>query len=108
MTATRKPTGTINYFVRLDRDLVRGEVFAHLSCKATRLLIGLLDRFNGRNNGNIHYSIPEAMIWLHCSRCSAIRAFQELREAGLVERTRKGAFAGAGKGTANTWRLTFL
>ena len=98
-------------FVRLDRELVRGETFAAISGNATRLLIAIIDGHNGRNNGSIVYGIAQAMRWLNCSNKTAIKAFTELQTAGLIQVTKKAAFnnkADAARGEATAWKLTFL
>jgi DNA-binding IscR family transcriptional regulator len=70
-------------------------------------MIALADRYNGRNNSAIPYSVKETMAWLHCSHKTARRTFSELKNAGLIEVVRPGSFNGK-KGTATLWRLTFL
>lgn len=105
---TAKPP---NGFVKLDRELLYGEAFAELSSNATRLLIGILYYFNGRNNGSIRYGIAQATRWLHCGRSTAVRAFAELRDAGLIEVTERASFhdkTQARKGISTAWRLPFL
>ena len=106
MTA-KTPTG----FVKLDRALVRGDAFASLSSNATRLLVGIVDKHNGRNNGDIPYSVAEAMRWLHCWDRTAAKAFHELIAGDLIEMTVKASFTnkvGAAEGKATKWRLKFI
>lgn len=98
-------------FVKLDRALLASEAFAGLSSHATRLLFGIWRRYNGRNNGNIHFGVSDAMKWLHCGRNTAINTFAELRTAGFIEVAKAASFAdksGAGKGTTTAWRLPHI
>ena len=102
---------TTKGFVMLDRELVRGDTFVALSSHATRLLIAIVDKHNGKNNGNIPYSVAEAMRWLHCWDKTATKAFQELIAADLIEMTAKASFTnkvGAAEGKATKWRLKFI
>lgn len=98
-----------NGFIGIEHDLVRSQVWRDLSSNATRLLIDIWDQYNGRNNGDVPYSVAQAVQCLHCSKSTAIRTFAELREATLIERMHKGSFAaGDRKGESSKWRLTFL
>ena len=99
-----------NGFVKLDHELVRGETFTGLSSNATRLLIAIVDQYNGSNNGSIRYGNAQATRWLHCGTTTAVRTFAELQAAGLIEVTERASFtnkAGAQKGLATAWRLSF-
>ena len=98
-------------FIKLDHDLVRGPEWRGLSGDAAKVLIDILDQFNGRNNGRLHYGIRHAMRCLNCSKRTAIRRLGELRDTGLIVATEKGSFIdkmGARKGITTAWRLTFL
>jgi hypothetical protein len=104
-------TTTPKGFLKLDRAIVYGEAFAGLSANATRLLIAIWARYNGRNNGNIHYGISDAVKWLHCGRSTAVKTFVELRDAGLIEVGKAATFAdkaGAQNGTTTAWRLPHI
>ena len=66
---------------------------------------------NGHNNGEISYSLRDAMARLRWSWSTAQRALAELQNAHLIEAVIKGSFDhknGARKGMATKWRLTFL
>ena len=98
-------------FVKLDHDLVRGPEWRGLSGDAAKVLIDILDQYNGRNNGSLHYGIRHTMRCLNCSKRTAIRRLGEVRDAGLIVATEKGSFnykAGSRKGVATAWRLTFV
>ncbi len=98
-------------FLSLDHDFVRSDKVASLSAKGKALMFAMADRYNGRNNGSIPYSVKEAMTWLHCGTSTALRTFRELEDASLIVAVRKGSFDhknGVRKGTATEWQLTFL
>ena len=98
-------------FIKLDHDLVRGPEWRGLSGDAAKVLIDILDQYNGRNNGSIHYGVRHAMAALGCSKRTAIRRLGELRASGLIVATEKGPFihkTGSRKGITTAWRLTFL
>ena len=100
-----------NGFLALDHDFIRSPEMAALSAKGKLLIFGMTDRYNGRNNGKIPYSAREVMRWLSCGPATALRALDELEQAGLITATRRGSFAdksGARKKEATTWRLNFL
>lgn len=96
--------------IQLSRELVHSKAFEGLSSHATRLLLDLVFYYNGANNGAIRYGTAQARRWLQCSQRTAVRTFNELRKAGLIETTQRGNFSfkeGAGEGIASAWRLTF-
>lgn len=108
--AAAKPKGA--GFIRLDHELVRSERWQALTANATRLLIDIWSRYNGRNNGAIRYAIRDAETLLHCSRRTAIRTFAELSEVGLIEARERGGFRYRGhdtwQGVATAWRITTI
>lgn len=98
-------------FLRLDHDFLRSERYAACSVYEKCLYIAIADRFNGRNNGAIPYSVTEAARWIPCSRRTAWKAFQGLQERGLIIARAKGSFdykTGANKGKATEWYLPDL
>ena len=100
-----------NGYLSLDHDFIRSDAMSSLSARGQVLVFVMADRYNGRNNGRIPYSVKEAMERLHCSKSTAIRTLQELKAAGLIAPVEKGSFThknGARKGTATTWQLNFL
>jgi hypothetical protein len=93
-------------FVRLFDDVIDSSPVISASCGATRLLMLLMRRRNGRNE--ICCSVREAAAWCHCSKATAMRYFRELQSLELIEPLRKGRFeikAGELKALATTWRL---
>jgi hypothetical protein len=64
--------------------VVESPEFATASAGATRLLLLLLRRYNGWNNGKIAYSTRDAAKWLHCSKSTASACFAELERRGPI------------------------
>jgi hypothetical protein len=98
-------------FLLLDHELIDGDAFGAATGGATRLLIFIMRRFNGRNNGDIPCGIREAAKFLHCGKSTAARFFEELEGLKLIEPTRRGHFEvkqGEMKNVATRWRVTFL
>ncbi len=98
-------------FVMLRHDLIRGSEWRGLSGGGAKVLVDILDQYNGCNNGSIHFGERQTMRCLQCSKRTAIRRLRELQNAGLIVVTEKGSFtdkAGSRKGVTTAWRLTFL
>ena len=97
-------------FLKLSHSLVDCPAFTDASAGATRLLILLWRRFNGRNNGDIPCSVREAAAWCKCGKSAAAAYFIELQERGLISPVSKGRFTsrGARQNVATKWLLTFL
>jgi len=104
-----KKTG--RFFLSLDHEFLRSEKFAAATGNEKALYFAIADRFNGRNNGKIPYSVREAIRWLHCSKTTALRAFHGLQERGLIVPVIKGSFAqktAARQRRATEWYLPDL
>ena len=92
-------------FVQLYRNVKRSQAYHSLSVYARALLIELIDRHNGCNNGIIGLAVREAKYELGCSQGRVSRAMRELDDAGLARPTKIGAWRGR---RATQWRLMFL
>lgn len=104
-------TEKIDGFIKLEREFVRSGQFRQLSPNARCVLIDIWSWYNGFNNGAIRYAIAQAQDCLGCSRSTAIRALNELKQAGLIEEVERGGFryrAGEREGRATAWRITTL
>jgi hypothetical protein len=111
MSGEKKRRAPGRPFVMMSHELIDCPAFVSASCGATRLLIFIWRRHNGRNNGAISCSIREAAAFLHCGKSTAARYFSELHALGLIEPVRLGNFVykvGDLKNAATTWRLSFL
>jgi len=82
----------------------RSTSYHGLSPIARALLIELIDRYNGSNNGFIALGVREAAYEIGCSQMSISRAARELDDADLVRPTQVGAWRGR---QATEWRLTW-
>src|SRR5262245_45075759 len=91
-------------FLQLYRFIKRSQAWHDLSLTARCLLIELLDRYNGINNGMIGLGVREAADALNCSKDTAARAFKELDDAKLVHPMKGGHWMGK---RAAEWRITF-
>jgi hypothetical protein len=100
-----------NGFIRVERGLWHSDHWRSLSANARVVLVDIQSGFTGQNNGTLTYGIGRAVKCLRCGKRTAIRTLAELKGAGLIEATSKGSFnhkAGARRGEATTWRLTYL
>ena len=75
-----------------------------LSLHARALLIELIDRYNGGNNGFILLGVREAAYELGCCQGTISNAARELDDADLARPTQVGAWRGR---QATEWRLTW-
>ena len=71
-------------YVQLYRNIKRSQAYHSLSVYARALLIELIDRHNGCNNGMIGLGVREAKYELGCSQGRVSRAMRELDDAGLA------------------------
>jgi hypothetical protein len=92
-------------FILLYRNVKRSKAYHALTVYARALLIELVDRYNGCNNGMIGLGVREAKYELGCSQGRASKAMLELDDAGLARPTKIGAWRGR---RATEWRLMFL
>lgn len=90
----KKPSGKAprqnGRFVRLSYDLVTSKTWLGLSLAARALYVGIAARYNGRNNGDIPFSRREASAYLKVGPTTAVAAFKELEQVGLIKATSKG------------------
>ena len=68
-----------------------------------RYYIELRRRFNGKNNGDLHLSLKEAVRVLHMGRHTVLRAQDELVTKGFIRLKAKGGFH---QRIATAWALT--
>jgi hypothetical protein len=91
-------------FVQLYRFVKRSQAWHGLSLYARCLLIELLDRYTGCNNGLIGLGVREASKALRCSHGSTCKAMRELDDSGLAQPLTPGSWRGK---KATEWRITF-
>lgn len=105
----RKGKNSFEPFVRLHRGVTRSSAWKSLSCEARSLLIEILARHNGTNNGGISYSHREGRQALRIGNGKVQQAFQELQDKGFLIARVRGSFEwklGAGQGRATEWEIT--
>jgi hypothetical protein len=92
-------------FSKLPHFIQRSEAYYGLSVFGRTLLLELIVRYNGCNNGMIALGLREAAYELHVGQETIRRAFIELDDAGLVIPITPGNRIGR---CATQWRLTWL
>jgi hypothetical protein len=91
-------------FTKLDHVIQDSIAFRDLSPHAVRILLEIMRRYNGKNNGTIPLSCREAATVAQCGKSSAVRFFRELQEHGFITKEKQGYFTVR---DAAEWRLTF-
>ena len=94
-------------YVALHHWLMKTEAWRDLDCVARSAYVELSSRYGGpgSNNGRIPFSLREMAQALNCSKATAMRALERLRDHGFVVMTKKGAFRALLR-IATEWRLT--
>jgi hypothetical protein len=93
-------------YVALQYWMLRSAAWGSLPAVARALYIEMAERYNGRNNGMISYSVREAAQALGVTKDTANRALRILEERGFIVCTKRGAFSLKTTREATTWRLT--
>lgn len=94
-------------YVKLDRWFLHHDSFRTLSPVARSLILELLDRFRGDNNGKIVLSVREAQQRLGVCKETTTWAFRELELLGFLKVARQSAFSLKTK-LAREFALTWL
>jgi hypothetical protein len=89
-------------FIQIFHYVKRSTSYHGLSPLARALLIELIDRYTGSNNGMIVLGVREAAYELGCDKSNVSRVGRELDDAGLARATQLGAWRGK---HATEWRL---
>jgi hypothetical protein len=92
-------------FIRFFSNVKRSRAYHSLSRTARALLLEMLDRYTGINNGMIGLGVREAKYELRCSHGTVVNAMREIDDAGLAYPAKLGSRLGK---KATEWRLTFL
>ena len=91
-------------FSMLFHYIKRSTSYHSLSPVARALLIEIMDRYNGYNNGFIALGRREIEYELGCGAATACRAMREVDDADLARPTKVGAWRGR---QATEWRITW-
>lgn len=95
-SSNKLPPGS---FFQMRHDVVRSSAFARLRGTAVKVLLYLLDSYDGTNNGRLFLAYRT----IGMAPATLASAFRLLQETGFIRLTRQG-----GLGVVNLWRLTFL
>jgi hypothetical protein len=93
-------------YVSLRYWLIRSAAWKSLPGLARALYVEIAERYNGRNNGRISYSVREGAEALHISKSTSKQLLDVLQDRGFIVRTKKGAFSMKAVRDASEWRLT--
>lgn len=78
-----------------------------LTSQQINIVLVLLRRYDGRNNGRLALSARDAASQCRINKDTAVAAFRVLIARGFIERTAEGSFAYKKLHSAE-WRLTWL
>ena len=92
--------------VRLTHFLLNSAAYGSLGPAPRALLVEVLKRYTGFNNGSIGLGVREAAAALHVKPQTIGRAFTALQDRGFVAMTRGSSFHQ--KKLTSEWRVTFL
>ncbi len=94
-------------FLKLDYWILRTPAWESLTAQQVRVLLLLLERYNGSNNGRIGLSIREASKFGNIAQGTSKSAFDKLVKLGFIKRRRIGSFNQKQR-LATEYELTFL
>ena len=78
--------------VRMYWWLLESPAYRHLSCYGRALLIEIIYRHNGENNGFVIMSVREAADRLGVAFNTALKALAELQDKGFIRLAKAGSF----------------
>lgn len=109
MAARHRPGRSKNggKFVALPEALMNTEAWGATKPAERAVLIELIRRYHGTNNGFIGLSARDAAALCNINKDTATRAFQRLQELGFIECAQPGGFSYKLRHAAE-WRLTWL
>jgi hypothetical protein len=93
-------------FVQIWHEVIESPAYQSLSVCARAALIELCNRYNGRNNGKISFSVREMADRLNVGKNTANRALMELVQCCLADPVKPGWFSTKHR-QATEWRITF-
>ena len=93
-------------FIRVPNPVYDSAAFRSLSPGDVAVLLAVIRRFNGMNNGYIALGVREAASIANMNKDTVMRSFQTLVAVGLIEPASKGAFSLKIK-HASEWRLAW-
>ncbi len=93
--------------VRMYWWLLDSPAYRHLSCYGRALLIEIIYRHNGENNGRVLMSVREAADRLGVAFNTALKALAELQDKGFIRLAKAGSFT-LKRRHATEWTLTMF
>jgi hypothetical protein len=97
-------------FIMLSYSVYDSRAFATLKPIDIAVLLLLIRKHDGHNNGNISLGVRETAKKCHCAQMTACRALKSLERAGLITATYKGHLVPeiGRPDVATRWRLNFV
>jgi DNA-binding transcriptional MocR family regulator len=93
--------------VRLYHWMMQTAAWRSLNANQRAIYVEMASRYNGSNNGRIHFSTREAAKAIHIGRATAGRELAVLVERGFIVAVTRGGFNVKDKQRQSTeWRLT--
>jgi DNA-binding transcriptional MocR family regulator len=93
--------------VRLYYWMMQTAAWKSLNANQRAIYVEMAARYNGSNNGRIHFSTREAATAVHISKATAARDLAVLVERGFIVAVTRGGFNVKHKQRQSTeWRLT--
>jgi hypothetical protein len=97
-------------FIMLPHAVYDSPAFAMLAPIDIAVLLLLIRKHNGRNNGDISLGLREVAARCRCGKATALRALGHLQETGLIGLVSKGHMVPAvgRSNVASRWKLHFI
>ena len=95
-------------FIMLPHVVYDSPAFAVLKPIDIAVLLLLMRKHNGHNNGAIVLGLREVVTRCHCSQATAWRALNGLQKANLIGISYKGHLVPGRPDVASRWRLNFV
>jgi hypothetical protein len=97
-------------FIKLPHAVYDSPAFEALSPIEIRVLLAVLYKFNGHNNGGISLGVREVAARCRCGQTTATRSLTQLQKAGLITATYKGHLVPepGRPDIATRWQINFV
>jgi hypothetical protein len=97
-------------FIKLPYAVYDSPAFQQLKPIDVAVLLLLIRKHNGHNNGAISLGLREVVTRCHCSQMTAWRALESLQRASLISRAFKGHLVPeiGRPDVASRWKLNFI
>jgi hypothetical protein len=105
-----KEKGKYPPFIMLPHAVYDSPEFQALSATDIAVLLLLIRKHNGKNNGNIALGVREIVSRCHCGLGTASRALKSLQDAGLITVTYQGHLVPqiGRPNVASRWLISFI